>query len=275
MRQAGRDNCDRGFTLIELLVVISIIALLVGILLPALGAARKSARRTKCLSQENQISVALYNHMVDNDGMLPRAVWQIAEISWDDGLVGYDSRSLTQAQRNTVGVEKTEGAANIYLCPSDEVERNVTLPGITQPAERTYSLSWGSKAHADNPKAAGTPGDANRVGVYNALPSADTDPFNPKRQLWSASLDNITRPSDTVIMGELAKENNLLGGLTSSMLDAREATLFQPPYGLTPHDEKMNFAWGDGHASVSSFPEVLEGRASDQNFLNTKFDAFR
>ncbi|MEM1210886.1 MAG: prepilin-type N-terminal cleavage/methylation domain-containing protein [Planctomycetota bacterium] len=57
-----------GFTLIELLVVISIIALLIGILLPVLTSARSAAQTTQCLSNHRQIGIGLVGYQLDNDG---------------------------------------------------------------------------------------------------------------------------------------------------------------------------------------------------------------
>jgi prepilin-type N-terminal cleavage/methylation domain-containing protein len=62
---------NAAFTLVELLVVITIIALLVAMLLPALGKARESAKRVTCGSQLRQIGLATFNYSVDNNTIIP------------------------------------------------------------------------------------------------------------------------------------------------------------------------------------------------------------
>lgn len=76
LREHRACRAGRGFTLIELLVVISIIAVLVGILLPALGEARRAARLAVCMSNTRQLGVATSSYAADFQDLIWAFSWR-------------------------------------------------------------------------------------------------------------------------------------------------------------------------------------------------------
>ncbi|MEM6755811.1 MAG: prepilin-type N-terminal cleavage/methylation domain-containing protein [Planctomycetota bacterium] len=130
----------QAFTLIELLVVISIIALLIGILLPALGAARGVARTSVCASQERQTLIGFYNFSVDHQGFLPPGVMSVFGSNvqaqpWDDTIHEYLNGNASNAE--LAGFTLSDGLEQeVLVCPSDQADdennnaiRSYAMPG--------------------------------------------------------------------------------------------------------------------------------------------------
>src|SRR5436305_9785056 len=85
-----RERTERSaFTLIDLLVVIAIIAILAGMLLPALSGAKEAARRIASLNNEKQVSLALTMYGGDNDGYLPPGHSSTDEGKWPAAIASY------------------------------------------------------------------------------------------------------------------------------------------------------------------------------------------
>ncbi|WP_428388018.1 type II secretion system protein [Mucisphaera sp.] len=288
MTQPHTRQNPGGFTLIELLVVISIIALLIGILLPALGAARETARNMSCLSNVRQLTISLVTYSVDNQSKFPpnttSPAWYDVEV-----IGGYLPASEIEPGVNTI-------LGGVMACPSDQGP-----PELGLPVGRSYTLNAFAASNARNiggiGQAAIDLGMAFDANLNNAssvmlISEAWSERFGLTAQVAatrSAIGEEIPFISPTQLLNESNRIPGAMGtrwvGIKNSAgqyedyapISAREGWgAIRPPTELdwtrhggnedptsVPPNASINNAFADGHASNFNAGEIVEN-ISDQ-----------
>lgn len=218
----------RAFTLVELLVVISVIAILIAILLPALGNARKTAQGVLCLSNQRQIGVAYHTYLADNRS---RGTFTPNPIRENGTLVGSQNWNVTL--RTSVLQVTADGFLTPYLS-SDQVQSDPAA------AETVRNLSAGALSFAGVPTFHYS---------FNALGTTAIDD----------QLDHMTHPAETM---------GLHDSVRISATEVYTNPASSQPYGTTfalAHHGRHNGAgaalWYDGHASQER-PYLLSSSAN-------------
>jgi prepilin-type N-terminal cleavage/methylation domain-containing protein/prepilin-type processing-associated H-X9-DG protein len=242
----------KGFTLIELLVVVAIIAILIGLLLPAVQKVREAANRMQCSNNLKQMGIALHNYEGTN-GKFPEASTAppgttVPPPPFRHGFVAYtlpwvEQDNVYKSYTLSVNWFDSENAApiaiplKIYLCPSANPARNASSKARVYGSRTGAPIDYGStNVSSYAPGYAGTTNADRRKGVMNDREG-------------SKAADILDGLSNTLMVSECANRPQLwIKGFLRTDIIAQTSNV---PSGLVANGETTGGLWAEHQKALS------------------------
>ncbi len=247
MRKHGASARVTRFTLIELLVVVAIIAILVALLLPALGSAKDTAYAAVCLNNQKQVGTAYVCYSTDNEFMIPGSQ------SYTENP-GYRENYWYQYYNGELNSDQyipTKDTATVLHCPKNANSKT------------GYMGYYGQYAH---------------FGIYwEGSPWADTKFM--KVVPWDGGFfyyfqyGNVTNPATFIMLADTSMasgagfEDNKAGAHMFVPRQFWSGGSFDQVGVWLAHRSSAGTLYADGHASLSG-PEHLLGSSNATNTYN-------
>ena len=242
-------RCQKAFTLIELLVVISIIALLIAILLPALGRSRYATRVTSCASNFHQYAVASVAYANDSSGFLLGAGRGDSRFNIPAG-VGPNPSGLTIYHLEVL--EDYGATHEFWFCPARDRRATYFTPEVTA-RDRDGVIDaldvYNSNTWAIFPQFWWTP---RQDGIGQPIPYYDV--ASPKPNPWFPETLESKSSSTMPLVSDYVQT------------DSSSTDLNDPRYAFGGHRyrdtlESANSAYGDGHVETKTVNELEANEA--------------